>query len=182
MPFDILIAQSDPQSTKLLANLFAERGDVVRVAETQKEGLSLLKERQPDLVVVDVRLVRDGWEKLLKKADRRFPDTKVLFTANFPDSQLETKIGEKYPSYTLLRQPFTRSELEHSLETLEQNARPKQISPRQAADLPKIRIPVRIKITLPYVVLALLLAIAAAYVVSQVVLDTIEERFTDRNR
>jgi len=36
---------------------------------------------------------------------------------------------------------------------------------------PAVRIPIRLKITLPYVILALLLALAAAYVVSQVVLD-----------
>ena len=47
-------------------------------------------------------------------------------------------------------------------------------------DLPKVQVPVRLKITLPYVLLALILATAAAYVVSQVVLDTIEERFTNQ--
>ncbi len=47
-------------------------------------------------------------------------------------------------------------------------------------DLPRVQIPVRLKITLPYVLLALILATAAAYVVSRVVLDTIEERFTNQ--
>jgi adenylate cyclase len=46
--------------------------------------------------------------------------------------------------------------------------------------LPRVRVPVRLKITLPYIILALALALAAAFVVSQVVLDTIEERFTNQ--
>ena len=54
-----------------------------------------------------------------------------------------------------------------------------EASPR-GATLPKVRVPVRLKIALPYMLLALVLAIAAAYVVSQVVLDTIEERFTNQ--
>ena len=50
----------------------------------------------------------------------------------------------------------------------------------QPGGLLKVRVPVRLKITLPYVLLALVLAIGAAYVVSRVVLDTIEERFTNQ--
>ena len=45
---------------------------------------------------------------------------------------------------------------------------------------PGVHIPIRIKITLPYAILALLLALAASFVVSQVVIDTIEERFTNQ--
>jgi len=48
------------------------------------------------------------------------------------------------------------------------------------ARLPKVRVPVRIKITLPYALLALLLAIAAAYLVSRVTLDSLEDRFTNQ--
>ena len=52
--------------------------------------------------------------------------------------------------------------------------------PSRQTKIPKVRLPIRVKITLPYVLLALALAIAAAYVVSQIVLDTIEERFTNQ--
>ncbi|MCL4298560.1 MAG: HAMP domain-containing protein [Anaerolineae bacterium] len=45
---------------------------------------------------------------------------------------------------------------------------------------PTVKVPVRIKITLPYFVLALLVAMAGAYIVSRVVLDSIEERFTNQ--
>jgi len=47
-------------------------------------------------------------------------------------------------------------------------------------DLPRVRVPIRVKITLPYLVLAILLAIGAAYVITQIVFDTIEERFTNQ--
>ena len=42
-----------------------------------------------------------------------------------------------------------------------------------------VRVPVRVKITGPYVLLALVFALAAGNLVSQVVLDTIQERFTN---
>jgi signal transduction histidine kinase len=68
-------------------------------------------------------------------------------------------------------------------------ARPKrQASPAGATPIgrgfdPRLRgfrIPVRLKITLPYVFLAGMFALAGAYVLSQVVFDSFEERFTNQ--
>jgi putative nucleotidyltransferase with HDIG domain len=47
-------------------------------------------------------------------------------------------------------------------------------------DLPSVRISLRVKITFPFLVLSLILAAGAAYVVTQIVFDTIEERFTNQ--
>lgn len=46
--------------------------------------------------------------------------------------------------------------------------------------LPNVRFPVRIKITLPYVFLVLVFAIIGAYLISQIVLETLEERFANQ--
>ncbi len=46
--------------------------------------------------------------------------------------------------------------------------------------LGKIRIPIRIKITLPYFFLAAILAISAAYLITNIVFDTVEERFRNQ--
>ena len=43
-----------------------------------------------------------------------------------------------------------------------------------------VRIPIRLKVTLPYLILALIIAMAGAYIVTQLVFDTIEERFTNQ--
>jgi adenylate cyclase len=76
--------------------------------------------------------------------------------------------------------PQTRTPITRSLSKLEQQTEPVQTDDKTQATLPRVRVPVRIKITLPYIILALILALAAAYVVSQVVLDTVEERFTNQ--
>ncbi len=44
----------------------------------------------------------------------------------------------------------------------------------------EVRVSIRAKITLPYILLALMLAAGAAYVVTQIVFDSIEERFTNQ--
>ncbi len=46
--------------------------------------------------------------------------------------------------------------------------------------LPPVGMTVRAKIVFPYAILALILALIAAFLISQVVLDTIEERFTNQ--
>jgi putative nucleotidyltransferase with HDIG domain len=43
--------------------------------------------------------------------------------------------------------------------------------------LPAVRMPLKIKITLPYLLLAVVLAIGASYLVSRIVFDSIDERF-----
>lgn len=46
--------------------------------------------------------------------------------------------------------------------------------------LPRIRFPIRAKITLPFLILAVGLAVGAAYAITQIVFDTIDERFTNQ--
>jgi adenylate cyclase len=43
-----------------------------------------------------------------------------------------------------------------------------------------VRFPIRLKVTLPYLILALIIAMAGSYIVTQLVFDTIEERFTNQ--
>jgi HD-GYP domain-containing protein (c-di-GMP phosphodiesterase class II) len=50
---------------------------------------------------------------------------------------------------------------------------------RQPA-LPRVRFPIRVKITAPFLILAVGLAIGAAYAITQVVFDTIDDRFTNQ--
>src|SRR5512145_304709 len=48
------------------------------------------------------------------------------------------------------------------------------------AVFPRVRVPIRAKIVLPYLILSLVLALGAAYLVTQIVFDSLEERFTNQ--
>ncbi len=54
------------------------------------------------------------------------------------------------------------------------------IKKTKSRDINNIRIPIRLKITLPFLALSILLALAAAYLISQVVFDSLEERYTNQ--
>jgi HD-GYP domain-containing protein (c-di-GMP phosphodiesterase class II) len=49
-----------------------------------------------------------------------------------------------------------------------------------SVDASGFRFPIRMKITIPYLFLALVIAMVGAYIVTQIVFDTIEERFTNQ--
>ena len=179
MSRQVLILQSDSKSITQLANYFTEREDKVWHATNSAEAQVILQEHKPDLVVVDLHLLNTGWKEFVPQVRQEFPEAKLLFTTNYPDPQHETRAKKEYGARVFLRSPFTRTSLDQALHDLER-AESTQTDAKFQASLPKIRVPVRIKITLPYVVLALILALAAAYVMSWVVLDTLEERFTNQ--
>ena len=41
----------------------------------------------------------------------------------------------------------------------------------------RVRVPIRIKITIPYLLLSIILAVAAAYIITQLIVENVEERF-----
>lgn len=138
-----------------------------------------IKQFTPELVVADVHLLNNGHKVSDDLLKQELITTKTIFTSAYPDPQQEAHAKQAYSAQIFLRQPFSRAGIEQALRSLE-GTHPVQEATNFKAALPKVRVPVRLKITFPYVVLALLLALAAAYVVSQVVLDTIEERFTNQ--
>ncbi len=48
----------------------------------------------------------------------------------------------------------------------------------QSSTSRQVRIPIRLKLTVPYLVLSIVLAVAAAYIITQLIVENVEERFT----
>ena len=180
MSRQVLIVQPDSVSIQTLSNFFEARGDQVWHTTTSAELGPWLEQNKPELVVMDLHLLSDGWYEMLQQTWQKLPDTKILFTTNYPDPQQELDLKKQFESCVVLQGPFTRASIEQALDKLEKEIKPPATGTALQTALPKVRVPVRIKITLPYIVLALLLAMAASYLVSRVVLDTIEERFTNQ--
>ncbi|NIM95241.1 MAG: HD domain-containing protein [Anaerolineales bacterium] len=174
----VVIIQFDPVSLHELVRCFKERGDTVITAVTLEDANSVINRHRPDLVVLDVQLLGENWTDKISKLVQQLKSTKILLTANGSTSQDED-VADSYRKWGVLLPPFTTQKIEQRLASSPaptEAARPKQ-SRLQAL---KVRFPIRAKITLPYVFLAVLLAVAGAYVVTQLVMDTIEERFTNQ--
>lgn len=193
MPYNVLIVQSDPKAARTLSRLFGERGNRAWETSDARQAFLLIEQYRPDLLVLDLHLPGDGWLILLTQIRELYPTIKVIITNKFPVLQREMLAKEK-GARVFLREPFNRRWLEKALESLEEKTTPLPRAAARAAETaapgkaqavepapatPKVRFPVRLKITLPYFLLALAFALAGAFVVSQVVLESIEDRFTN---
>ena len=175
----ILIVQSDPKAAQTVMSFFAARGDQVQQVSDLSAAEASLEQHQLDLIVVDLHLLGNNGQSVQQESERWFNGTKVLFTTSYPDPERELQ-AKTFGAKTFLRQPFTRNKLEAVLQGLDEELLESSADSNLSAKLPKVRIPMRVKIVFPYIVLSLILALAAAYLISQVMLETIEDRFTNQ--
>lgn len=175
----VLIFQPASGSGQHLFNLFKERNDEPTLVATPTQALAFLAEHSAAIVVADLHTLENGWNQVLQQAQRQAPRPRLLLAAAYPNPTLEATTREQFGPVSFLHHPFTKTRLDQVLAQSPNFAAADNRSAR-AADLPRVRVPVRVKITIPYVILALLLALAVAYLISRVVLDTIEERFTNQ--
>ena len=100
-------------------------------------------------------------------------------TNKYPDLQREMMAREQGVQ-VFLRQPFSARWIDQALARLEDDTVPGQEARQAAFKLQAVRMPMRVKITLPYLLLALFFALASAYLISRVVLESIQDRFLNQ--
>jgi adenylate cyclase len=163
-----------------LASFFSRRQDQVWLTVSAREAAALAQKHQADLLVVDLHLPGNDWLELLRQVRQDHPDTQVMITNRLPDLRREI-LAKEQGVQVFLRQPFTRQWVERALTRLSgAAASPHAEQPTQRAALmrlPSVRTPVRLKITVPYVLLGLAFLAGAAYLLSRYILDTFDERF-----
>jgi class 3 adenylate cyclase/CheY-like chemotaxis protein len=171
----VLLVQSDSQSSQMLTRFFKERGDDLFSSTDLAQAFNLLKEEHPEVLLLDLHFPGSGWLTFMRQARQHSPDLKIILTNKYPDLQREILAAENGVN-VFLRQPFTKTWIDHAL-TRAFEKYDVRGPERSRAPLPRVRIPVRFKITLPYLVLSLLFALGAAFIVSQVVLVSVQDRY-----
>lgn len=169
----ILVVQPERKHLLTLAKLFEDRGDVVITAASLKEAGNVVKRYKPDLILLDIHLLGEKWSTAVPTIERGAPESHLLLTGNGAGAGLFRRSRE-YKDWGVISPPFNKSKIEKAIQ-LERNG-----ATGAGATGRGFRFSIRYKITLPFIGLALALALAAAYVVTNVVLDTIEERFTNQ--
>jgi len=87
MPTKILVIDDDSAVTDLLSLLLKSQGFDVTATNNSTEGLSLVRENQPDLVVLDLMMPEiDGWE--VCKAVRAFSDVPIIVLSALNDPSM----------------------------------------------------------------------------------------------
>lgn len=169
----VLLVQPEAEAAGALREYFRGRGAAVTLVHTAAEALALIGELHPRLVVLDLHLEGDDWIQLIQWVQVRLPQSRILLTNKYPDLRREL-MAKKLGCSVFLRQPFTPVWIERALHQLEQEV-PERASAEFA--LPRVRLPVSAKIILPFALLAVVFVLAAAYLISRYVSDSVNDRF-----
>jgi len=175
----VLIVQSEIETAETLTEIFSQRGDKVFSTTNVGDAIAILQIEEAELMIVDLHLPEAALFELLRGLQERHSEVEVIISNRYPDFTRELAVKE-YGVYKFIRSPFSKIWVDQALESLVETDDKEEKNGRiiQSA-LPKVRFPVRLKIILPYLLLSLLLAMGAGYVVSRVALDTIEDRFVN---
>lgn len=174
---DILVVQTEPDTAQALVEMINQLSYANTFLSNAENALSTFASIEPDVVILDLHLPKKFLIPLLKTLREFHPETRIIISNRFPDLARELEVKE-FGIQVFLRAPLNKTRVKQAFENLSQiDAETDQASRSIQTAIPKVRIPVRLKIIFPYLILALLLAMGAGYVVSRVALDAIQERF-----
>jgi class 3 adenylate cyclase/CheY-like chemotaxis protein len=174
----VLVFQSDPLSARILKDHFNKQGDTVWITGDLSGVETILREKQPDLALVDLHAPRHSGLEVLVLLHRQSPQTKIIATNKRPDVRLEL-LAKENGAGVFLREPFSPIWIENALGKIEgrlPDTPPKDIE----SILPKVRMPMQFKITIPYVLLAITFILASVYLVGRYVFESMQDRFTNQ--
>ena len=131
---------------------------------------------EPSLVVLNIDRFGIDLEDRVFQLKSQYPQHRFILTSDRGYDLSNAEI-DLFNHLKVLRRPFTGYRLELILADLPEAPEPSgMVQPSRG----KVRLPIRVKITAPYILLALVLAVAAVFVVSRLVFDSIEERFLNQ--
>jgi len=108
----ILIVDDDSEIRKVIAYALAKWGHSVLAAADGEKGLDLIREKKPDLVLLDIKLPTiDGYEVCRQmKTDEELKRIPVIFCTGGPGSVVSRRIGGWGADDYILK-PFDLDEL-----------------------------------------------------------------------
>ncbi|MEK9153303.1 MAG: response regulator [Patescibacteria group bacterium] len=109
----LLIIEDEPALREMYCQVSAESGLEVVSAETAEEGLLMLEQEAPDLVLLDILLPNADGTKVLEqmRRDPKTAKTKVLVFSNFDDKTTREKSKKLGALEYLIKTEFTPREI-----------------------------------------------------------------------
>ena len=105
----VLVVDDDPDARDLLSNYVNEHGAIVLAAASGEEALTIAKQKQPDLITLDIMMPgMDGWETLQAfKADFSVAHIPVVIVSIIAEKHKATVLG----AVDAVTKPVVQSEL-----------------------------------------------------------------------
>ncbi|GEM_PF-457642 len=105
----VLAIDDDPAVRSLLKRFLTKLGYQVELAESGEEGLRMVKNFLPDIIILDVMMPRmDGWEVLTHlRADHKLANTPIIILSMIEDKNMGYSLGAS----DYLIKPISREQL-----------------------------------------------------------------------
>ena len=84
----VLVVDDDPGMVTTLQDILSASGYAVEVAHSGTEALERVSERQPDWILLDIRMPGMNGVEAYRELERRSPDSSVIFMTAFANSDL----------------------------------------------------------------------------------------------
>ena len=112
----VLVVDDDPKFREILRNFLELRGFVVAAAGSGEEGLAVLKDHQPGVVLLDLRMPGMDGLLTLKHLRMAYPNLPVLILSNLDEGAVMEEAGLLGVNDYLVK-PFNFEHLENVLLT-----------------------------------------------------------------
>lgn len=176
----VLLVMPNKEDREVLAKLFTQRGLQVDYADSLKKIEKFAKKKnysEPLVTVIDIHLPESTWLEAIQITKRYFPDTSTLFATDRSDPSIVSR-AKTLGAKNFLRAPYDEIGLTQALKRMEGLGKKNRSSIQDR--LPVIRTPIRVKIILPYIVMAIIIGLGAALVVNDSARNNSEERLVNQ--
>ena len=114
----VLILDDDPHLTDELMEFFQHTGFHAYKANTGDEGLSLLEEKEIDLLILDIRLPGINGLDILKEVNEIYPDLEVIIISAHGDMDTVIK-AMRLGAIDYIKKPFRHVDIRIAIERTE---------------------------------------------------------------
>ena len=114
----ILVIDDDDAMRRLILRVLAVKGHVLLEAENGQQGIKLLEEQQPDLIITDILMPRKEGIETIREVLDRSPATRIIAISGGGGSQnlMFLDMARTFGAHASLAKPFRAEEL---IETVE---------------------------------------------------------------
>ena len=113
----LLIVDDETGITEEIKGYFEEEGYEVFTADTGKEGLDMLQQIKPDILLLDMKLPDISGLVVLRACKESLPHTKVIVNTGYVDQNIIDE-SERIGRDSFLQKPFNLERLQQEIERL----------------------------------------------------------------
>lgn len=114
---DVLVVDDQPGVRQLLGIIISDLGDAMREAANGRDAVEMVKKREPDLVLMDIRMPVMGGVEALEKIKHLHPGLPVVMMTAYGSEEALENLRQKGAAMCLTK-PFDVEFIKDLLESL----------------------------------------------------------------